>query len=55
MFLRAWRTLVDPMHIRRERSRLRCQLAAMTDRELGDCGMSRSEIEYELQKPMRRK
>ncbi|AWL99803.1 DUF1127 domain-containing protein [Bradyrhizobium amphicarpaeae] len=39
---------------RHERSRTRYQLAAMTDRELQDCGMSRSEIAYELQKPRRR-
>ncbi|MBR0781686.1 DUF1127 domain-containing protein [Bradyrhizobium iriomotense] len=55
MVARAWRTLVDLMRIRRERSRVRCQFAAMTERELQDCGMSRSEIEYVLRKPSRRK
>ncbi|WP_245004101.1 DUF1127 domain-containing protein [Bradyrhizobium liaoningense] len=43
------------MRIRRERSRARRQLAAMTERELQDCGMTRSEIAYELKKPIRRK
>ncbi|WLB42418.1 DUF1127 domain-containing protein [Bradyrhizobium diazoefficiens] len=42
------------MRIGRERSRARCQLAAMTERELQDCGMTRSEIAYELHKPRRR-
>ncbi|WP_259173230.1 DUF1127 domain-containing protein [Bradyrhizobium betae] len=40
--------------IGRERSRARYQLAAMTERELLDCGMTRSEIEYELRRPRRR-
>ncbi|MDF0493268.1 DUF1127 domain-containing protein [Bradyrhizobium yuanmingense] len=39
------------MQARRERSRVRYQLAAMTERELQDFGMSRSEIEHELRKP----
>jgi len=55
MVIRAWRTLVDIMRIRQERSRARYQLAAMTERELLDCGMSRSEIEYELRRPRRRR
>ncbi|MDA9492307.1 hypothetical protein XI08_25275 [Bradyrhizobium sp. CCBAU 11361] len=50
MVVRAWRTLVEIMRVRRERSRARCQFAAMTERELQDCGMSRSEIAYELHK-----
>nr|WP_246821075.1 DUF1127 domain-containing protein [Bradyrhizobium iriomotense] len=54
-FVRLWRTLVDLIQARRERSRARCQLAAMTERELQDCGITRSEIAYELQKPRRRK
>ncbi len=52
MVIRAWRTLVDIMRIWQERSRARYQLAAMTERELLDCGMSRSEIEYELRRPV---
>ncbi|WP_082885102.1 DUF1127 domain-containing protein [Bradyrhizobium stylosanthis] len=55
MLARSWRMLVDRLRIRRKRSRVRCQLAAMTERELQDFGMSRSEIEYELKKPIRRK
>lgn len=55
MVMRAWRTLVDIVRVRRERSRARCQLAAMTERELLDCGMTRSEIEYELRKPRRQR
>ncbi|MDH2343773.1 DUF1127 domain-containing protein [Bradyrhizobium sp. SSUT18] len=39
------------MRARRDRSRARLQLAAMTERELQDFGMSRSEIAYELHKP----
>ncbi|WIW49765.1 DUF1127 domain-containing protein [Bradyrhizobium sp. 62B] len=35
---------------KRERSRVRNQLAAMTERELLDCGMTRAEITYELHK-----
>jgi len=50
MVVRAWRTLVEIMRVRRERSRARCQFAAMTERELQDFGMSRSEIAYELHK-----
>jgi uncharacterized protein YjiS (DUF1127 family) len=46
---------MEMVRIRRERSRDRYHLAAMTERELQDCGMSRSEIEYELSKPRRRK
>ncbi|MEY9594191.1 uncharacterized protein YjiS (DUF1127 family) [Bradyrhizobium yuanmingense] len=55
MLVRACRTLLELMQARRERSRVRCQLAAMTERELQDFGMSRSEIERELGKPVRRK
>ncbi|MCA1416412.1 DUF1127 domain-containing protein [Bradyrhizobium sp. NBAIM20] len=55
MFVRACRALLELMQARRERSRVRCQLAAMTERELQDFGMSRSEIEHELRKPVRRK
>jgi uncharacterized protein YjiS (DUF1127 family) len=47
--------LIDIMRVRRDRSRARFQLAAMTERELQDFGMSRSEIAYELHKPRRRK
>ncbi|WP_431206533.1 DUF1127 domain-containing protein [Bradyrhizobium betae] len=43
------------MRVRRERSRTRYQLAAMTERELLDCGMTWSEIEYELRRPRRRR
>ncbi|WP_240535227.1 DUF1127 domain-containing protein [Bradyrhizobium sp. YR681] len=46
---------MEVIRIRRERSRARCQLVAMTERELQDCGMTRSEIAYELHKPHRRK
>ncbi|TWB52603.1 uncharacterized protein DUF1127 [Bradyrhizobium sacchari] len=53
MVVRAWRTLVDLMCIRRDWSRARGQLAAMTERELQDFGMTRSEIAYELKKPVR--
>ncbi|WP_456748905.1 DUF1127 domain-containing protein [Bradyrhizobium sp. USDA 4354] len=42
------------VRVRRQRSRQRCELAAMSERELQDCGMSRSEIEYELKRPIRR-
>ncbi|MCK1543736.1 DUF1127 domain-containing protein [Bradyrhizobium sp. 160] len=41
--------------LRRERSQARCQLAAMTERELQDCGITRAEIAYELKKAVRRK
>ncbi|WP_309144755.1 DUF1127 domain-containing protein [Bradyrhizobium sp. CCGB12] len=53
--MRVWRALVEMARIRRERSRARYQLAAMTERELQDCGMTRSEIGYELSKPRRRR
>ncbi|WP_245329205.1 DUF1127 domain-containing protein [Bradyrhizobium centrolobii] len=43
------------MRVRRERARIRCQLTAMSERELLDCGMTRSEIAYELKKLVRRK
>ncbi|UFS92032.1 DUF1127 domain-containing protein [Bradyrhizobium daqingense] len=43
------------VRIRRERSRARYHLAAMTERELLDFGMTRAEIMYELHKPRRRK
>jgi uncharacterized protein YjiS (DUF1127 family) len=55
MLVRMWRTLVHLVRARRQRSRVRCQLAAMTERELQDCGMTRAEIAYELNKPVRRK
>jgi uncharacterized protein YjiS (DUF1127 family) len=55
LVVRAWRAQVEMVRIRRQRSRDRYHLAAMTERELQDCGMSRSEIEYELSKPRRRK
>ncbi|UWU75020.1 DUF1127 domain-containing protein [Bradyrhizobium huanghuaihaiense] len=55
VFVRLWRALVDLMRIRRERSRARCQLEAMTERELQDCGMTWSEIAYKLRKPRRGK
>jgi uncharacterized protein YjiS (DUF1127 family) len=50
-----WRRLAEIVRIRRERSRQCCQLAAMSDRELQDCGLTRSEIAYEMRKPIRRK
>ncbi|WP_347341916.1 DUF1127 domain-containing protein [Bradyrhizobium guangxiense] len=43
------------VRIVRARSRARDQLAAMTERELLDCGMTRAEIMYELHKPRSRK
>ncbi|MFB6451462.1 DUF1127 domain-containing protein [Bradyrhizobium tunisiense] len=52
--MRAWQALVEMLRNKRERSRARAQLAAMTDRELLDCGMTRAEITYELYKPHRR-
>jgi uncharacterized protein YjiS (DUF1127 family) len=55
MIVSVWRGLTEIIRIRRERSRQRCQLAAMSERELQDCGMTRSEIAYELKKPVRRK
>jgi uncharacterized protein YjiS (DUF1127 family) len=53
--VRAWQGLVALVRIRRERSRARYELAAMTERELLDFGMTRAEIAYELHKPRRRK
>ncbi|OAF02624.1 hypothetical protein AYJ54_26020 [Bradyrhizobium centrolobii] len=50
-----WRKLVEIVRVRRERARIRCQLTAMSERELLDCGMTRSEIAYELKKLVRRK
>nr|WP_249797925.1 DUF1127 domain-containing protein [Bradyrhizobium sp. 199] len=50
-----WRTLAETVRIRRRRSRQRCQLAAMSERELQDCGMTRSEVEYELKMPTPRR
>ncbi|WP_375308903.1 DUF1127 domain-containing protein [Bradyrhizobium sp. A11] len=50
-----WRTLVEFARARRQRSRVRRQLAAMTERELQDCGMTRAEIAYELKKPAGRR
>ncbi|MBR0953915.1 DUF1127 domain-containing protein [Bradyrhizobium canariense] len=55
MVASVWRRLAEIVRIRRERSRQRCQLAAMTERELQDCGLTRSEIAYELHKPHQRK
>ncbi|WP_082813903.1 DUF1127 domain-containing protein [Bradyrhizobium sp. DOA1] len=55
MLVRAWQALAGTVRIRRERSRARYQLAAMTERELLDFGMTRAEIAYELHKPRRRK
>ncbi|MFK4385332.1 DUF1127 domain-containing protein [Bradyrhizobium sp. USDA 223] len=55
IFVRACRTLLELMQTRRERSRVRYQLAAMTERELQDFGVSWSEIEHELRKPVRQK
>ncbi|WP_375161563.1 DUF1127 domain-containing protein [Bradyrhizobium sp. RDT46] len=55
LFVRMWRTLVELARARRQRSRARRQLAAMTERELQDCGTTRAEIGYELKKPVRRK
>ncbi|QOZ13447.1 hypothetical protein XH96_30675 [Bradyrhizobium sp. CCBAU 51765] len=53
--MRFWRKLSEIIRLRRERTRIHGQLAAMSERELLDCGMTRSEIEYELRKPVRRK
>lgn len=55
MGVRFWRALMEMVRLRRERSRDRYQLAAMTERELQDCGMTRAEIEYELHRPRRRR
>jgi len=55
MVVQVWRALVEMVRLRRERSRDRVHLAAMTDRELQDCGMTRAEIEYEFRKPRRRR
>jgi uncharacterized protein YjiS (DUF1127 family) len=55
MVVRAWRALAEIIRIRRERSRGWYHLAAMSERELQDCGMTRAEIAYELRKPIRRK
>ncbi|WP_453947159.1 DUF1127 domain-containing protein [Bradyrhizobium sp. USDA 372] len=41
------------MRLRREHARIHRQLAAMSERELLDFGMTRSEIAYELKKPLR--
>ncbi|MBR0875856.1 MULTISPECIES: DUF1127 domain-containing protein [Bradyrhizobium] len=54
MVVSIWRRLAGIVRIRRERSRARYQLAAMSDRELQDCGMTRAEIAYELRRPVRR-
>ncbi|MCK1275391.1 MULTISPECIES: DUF1127 domain-containing protein [unclassified Bradyrhizobium] len=54
MVVSIWRRLIAIVHVRRERSRARYQLAAMSDRELQDCGMTRAEIAYELRRPVRR-
>jgi uncharacterized protein YjiS (DUF1127 family) len=48
--MRAWQALVEMLRNKRERSRVRNQLAAMTERELLDCGVTRAEITYELHK-----
>ncbi|MHC4045021.1 DUF1127 domain-containing protein [Bradyrhizobium sp. 23AC] len=54
MVASVWQRLAEIVRIRRERSSARRQLVMMSERELLDCGMSRSEIEYELNKPFRR-
>ncbi|WP_245283411.1 DUF1127 domain-containing protein [Bradyrhizobium sp. WSM2793] len=54
MIASVWQRLAEIVCTRRERSSARRQLVMMSDRELLDCGMSRSEIEYELKKPFRR-
>ncbi|UQD77206.1 DUF1127 domain-containing protein [Bradyrhizobium japonicum] len=54
MVVSIWRRLAAIVRVRRERSRARYQLAAMSDRELQDCGMTRAEIAYELRRPVRR-
>jgi uncharacterized protein YjiS (DUF1127 family) len=41
--------------VRRRRARLRRLLSAMTERELLDLGLSRSDLEYELKKPVPRR
>ncbi|WP_298878669.1 DUF1127 domain-containing protein [uncultured Bradyrhizobium sp.] len=55
MALRLWQAVVETIRRRRERSQDRCRLAAMTERELQDCGTTRAEIEYELHRHWRRK
>jgi uncharacterized protein YjiS (DUF1127 family) len=55
MVLSIWCKLAEIVRIRRKRSHARVQLAAMSERELQDCGMTRAEIVYELRKPVRRK
>ncbi|WP_246783541.1 DUF1127 domain-containing protein [Bradyrhizobium sp. CIR18] len=54
MVASVWQRLAEIVRIRREQSSARRQLVMMSERELLDCGMSRSEIEYELKKPFRR-
>jgi len=50
-----WRTLAEMVRIRRQRSRQCCQLAALSERELQDFGMTRAEIAYELDRLVRRR
>jgi uncharacterized protein YjiS (DUF1127 family) len=54
MVVSIWRRLIAIVHVRRERSQARYQLAAMSERELQDCGMTWAEIAYELRRPVRR-
>ena len=54
MVVSIWRRLDSDRRCQAERSRARYQLAAMSERELQDCGMTRAEIAYELRKPVRR-
>lgn len=46
-----WRALMQGVRLRRQRAETRSRLAAMTDRELQDCGITRAEIEHELYRP----
>ena len=43
--------LVETLHLWLQRYRDRQELARWTDRDLHDIGVSRSDIEYELEKP----
>jgi uncharacterized protein YjiS (DUF1127 family) len=47
-----WRRLAEMVLVRRRRARLGRLLSAMTERELLDFGLSRSDVEYELKKPV---
>jgi len=50
-----WRTLAEMVRIRRQRSRQCSQLAALSERELQDFGMTRAEIACELDRLVRRR